>query len=400
MVLDRICGHVGAANTLALSLAGYDETTVIPGGELDKDENGRLNGVIREAALDQLKKSAPRLNQARVEELLTETGRRFASVGLTGVHSDDLGPEGTDWAILKAAFDALETRNACPLRLWEEWEAPRPDALKEVLAQPLRSAQGSDWLKVGNIKLISDGSLGARTAFLREEYSDDPGNLGIAVYTQDEMDEIVGLCHEADLQVACHAIGDGACASFVEAVEKAMAKEPKTLGHRVVHCQFGDEALYRRMAQLGMGADIQPSFVPSDVPLTDSRMGDRVQTSYAWKTLLDCGVTLGGGSDAPVEDYAPLWGIHCAVNRPSSLDDSTPWLPDQKLTVEEAVALYTTGPAKLAHAQEDLGTLEAGKWADLVVLDRDIFTVPTLEIKDIKVDLTMTGGRITWSRED
>ena len=185
---------------------------------------------------------------------------------------------------------------------------------------------------------------------------------------------------------------------FVEAVEKAMAQAPKPLCHRVVHCQFGDEALYRRMAALGMGADIQPAFVPSDAPLVPSRMGTgaRMTQSYAWKTLLDLGVVLGGGSDAPVEPHAPLWGIHCAVNRPASHTDDTPYLPQQSLTVEEAVSLYTTGAAKLARAEQDMGTLEAGKLADLVVLDRDIFAVPKTEIKDLTVTLTMLGGRPTF----
>ena len=341
VILDRVCGHIGAANRKAFELAGYDEDTVIPGGELDKDEHGHLNGIIREAALDQIKRSSPRQTKEQVIARIQEIG-----------------------------------------------------------TQPLRSGQGSDWLKVGNIKLISDGSLGARTAYLREDYSDDPGNRGIAVYTQEAMDEMVALCHAAGLQVACHAIGDGACEAFVNAVEKAMIRDPKPLCHRVVHCQFGDEALYRRMAALGMGADIQPAFVPSDAPLLPSRVGaERAKTSYAWKTLLDLGVVLGGGSDTPVEDLSPLWGIHCAVNRPASHTDNTPFLPEQALTVEEAVALYTTGPARLAGAEQDLGTLEAGKWADLVVLDQDIFTVPKETIKDIPVALTMVGGRVSFAGE-
>lgn len=399
VILDRVCGHVGAGNAKALALAGYDETTVIPGGELDKDENGRLTGVVREAALDQLKKTAPRFTQAQVERLLEETGSRMAAAGLTGVHSDDLAAEGTDWPTLKAAFDALEARNAVPLRLWEEWETPRPDCLRaEILSQPLRSFQGSPWLKVGNVKLLADGSLGARTALLREDYSDDPGNRGIAVYTQEEMDEMVALCHDNDLQVACHAIGDGAAASFLAAVEKAQVRDPKPLCHRVVHCQFGDKALYETMAALGMGADVQPAFVPSDAPLTPSRMGERTGESYAWKTLLDLGVVVGGGSDCPVEDYSPLWGIHCAVNRPRSQEDETPFLPDQALSVQEAAALYTVNAARLVHAENDLGTLEAGKLADLVVLAQDLFTADPKTIKDIQVDLTMAGGRVTYQR--
>ncbi|MGM9565260.1 amidohydrolase [Evtepia sp.] len=399
VVLDRVCGHVGAGNAKALALAGYDETTVIPGGELDKDAGGKLTGVVREAALDQLKKASPRLTQERVEFLLEDVGARMAAVGLTGVHSDDLAAEGTDWPTLKAAFDALEARNAVPLRLWEEWETPRPDNLRaEILSQPLRSFQGSDWLKVGNVKLIADGSLGARTALLREDYSDDPGNRGIAVYTQAEMDEMVALCHDNDLQVACHAIGDGATASFLAAVEKAQARDPKPLCHRVVHCQFGDRTLYEKMAALGMGADVQPAFSPSDAPLTPSRMGERTGESYAWKTLLDLGVVVGGGSDCPVEDFAPLWGIHCAVNRPRSHEDDTPFLPDQALTVEEAVSLYTVNAARLVHAEAHLGTLEAGKLADLVVLAEDLFTADPKTIKDIPVDLTMAGGRVTHQR--
>ena len=183
---------------------------------------------------------------------------------------------------------------------------------------------------------------------------------------------------------------------FVNAVEKAMRDDPKPLCHRVVHCQFGDEALYRRMASLGMGADVQPPFVPTDAPVTPSRMGERTKESYAWKTLLDLGVKLGGGSDSPVEPFEPLWGIHCAVNRPRAQDDDTPFLPDQRLTVQEATALYTTGPAYLAGAERDLGTLEAGKLADLVVLDRDLFAVPEKEIKDIPVYMTMVGGRLTF----
>ena len=372
---------------------------MIPGGELDKDEHGHLNGIIREAALDQIKRASPRQGKEQVIARIREIGAAMSAVGLTGVHSDDVGMEGTEWSILQEAFAAMEAEDTCPVRLWEEWEAPRPADLQWVLAQPLRSGQGSDWLKVGNIKLISDGSLGARTAYLRADYSDDPGNRGIAVYTQEAMDEMVALCHAAGLQVACHAIGDGACEEFVNAVEKVMAQDPKPLCHRVVHCQFGDEALYRRMAALGMGADIQPAFVPSDAPLVPSRAGERTKTSYAWKTLLDLGVVLGGGSDTPVEDFSPLWGIHCAVNRPSGQTDPTPFLPEQALTVEEAVALYTTGPARLVGAQQDLGTLEAGKWADLVVLDRDIFTVPKETIKDIPVALTVVGGRVRFAGE-
>ena len=395
VVLDRVCGHVGAGNAKAFELAGFDESTYIPGGELDRDARGQLTGVVREAALDRLKQAAPRLTRRQVERLVEETGRRMAAVGLTSLHSDDLGPEGTDWPVLKVAFHALANREACPLRLFEEWEAPRPAQLAAVTEAGLRSGDGDEWLRLCNIKLIADGSLGARTAYLRSPYSDAPETRGIPVYTQQELDEMVSLCHSHDLQVACHCIGDGACQQFVNAVEKAMGAAPKPLCHRVVHCQFGDMALYRRMAALGMGADVQPPFVPTDSPIAEKRVGDRIGESYAWKTLLDCGVPVGGGSDSPVEDFSPLWGIHCAVNRPGA---GGVWRPEEKLTVEQAVTMYTSTPAKLAGAAQELGTLEVGKLADLVVLDRDIFAVPPEEIRTLQVDYTMVGGRFSHIR--
>lgn len=160
VILDRVCGHIGAANRKAFELAGYDENTVIPGGELDKDEHGHLNGIIREAALDQIKRSSPRQTKEQVIARIQEIGTQLAAAGLTSVHSDDVGMEGTKWPILKEAFADMEAENSCPVRLWEEWEAPRPADLQWVLTQPLRSGQGSDWLKVGNIKLISDGQPG------------------------------------------------------------------------------------------------------------------------------------------------------------------------------------------------------------------------------------------------
>ncbi|MDF2838308.1 MAG: hypothetical protein K0S60_11 [Evtepia sp.] len=399
VLLDRVCGHVGAVNALALELAGFGSETVIPGGELDKQANGMLSGVIRETALDQMKTHIPKLSQKQVEQILKETGHRFAKVGLTAVHSDDLGPEGTDLGTLSKAIHALKEKKELSIRIYEEWEAPRPKLLRDIISKGYYSGWGDDFLRVCNIKLITDGSLGARTAYLREEYSDDSGNRGIPVYTQAELDEMVGLCHEAGLQVAFHAIGDAALEQCICAVEKAMRSDPKPLRHRIVHCQIGAKSLYERMASLGMGADIQPPFTISDAPLVAPRLGKiRQQESYAWKMLLDCGVPLGGGSDSPVEAYDPLWGIYCAVTREDG-SGGAPWMPEQRLTVEEAVALYTKGPAYLASQEAHAGTLEAGKLADLIVLDRDIFQIPSEEIKDLKVELTMMGGQITYCKE-
>jgi predicted amidohydrolase YtcJ len=396
VLLDRVCGHVGTANRLALQKADYTSKTMIPGGELDRDEAGALTGVIRETALDRMKTFIPRLTQAQVEALLREAGERFAACGLTSVHSDDLGPEGTDWDTLSAAMKALEERGELRIRIFQEWEAASVENLQPIIGKGVYTGWGSETLRVCNIKLITDGSLGARTAYLREEYTDDSGNRGIPVYTQEALDELTLLCHRAGLQVAFHAIGDGALEQCVTAVERAMAQDPKPLRHRIVHCQIGSEALYRRMAALGMGADVQPPFTVTDSPHVAPRLGaERARTSYAWKTLLDLGVMVGGGSDSPVEDFAPLWGIYCAVTR-SDGEGAPPWMPEQRLSVEQALAIYTQNGAMLACQEADLGTLEAGKLADLVVLDRDICAIDPEEIPNARVLLTMMGGRETF----
>lgn len=394
VALDRVCGHVGAINGLAMARVGYDENSTIPGGTLDKDESGRLTGVIRETALDRIKTFFPKLSPQDVEECLRDVGVQFAAMGLTSVHSDDFGPEGSDWDTFSAVMQTLRAQGQLRIRIFQEWEAPEEAALQNILDRGVHTGWGDTFLQVCNLKLITDGSLGARTAWLREDYSDDPGNTGIPVYEQETLDRLVWLAHEAGLQVAMHAIGDAALAQCIDAVEKAMMREPKPLRHRIVHCQIGDRALYARMVALGMGADIQPPFTPTDAPHVAPRLGDRAKESYAWKTMLDMGVHLGGGSDSPVESPAPLWGIYCAVTR-SDGTGAPPWHPEERLTVEQAVGLYTKDAAYLAGQEANLGTLEAGKLADLVVLDRDIFTVDPEQIRDSKVLLTMMNGSIT-----
>jgi hypothetical protein len=198
------------------------------------------------------------------------------------------------------------------------------------------------------------------------------------------------------MQVATHAIGDGALNMCLDAMERALLIKPRDARHYIVHCQMGDMEQYRRMARLGVGAAIQPPFVPSDRPMALKRIGEeRALAGYAWKTMKELGVFLSGGSDSPVEKFDPLWGIYTAVTRKD--ENSLPqggWNPSQKFTVAEAVDLYTRGGAYASFEEHRKGTLAEGMLADVVVLDRDIFSIPEDEIKEARVDLTMVGGRI------
>lgn len=397
IMIERVCGHVGAANPLALEMTGFADGPQITGGVFDRDEQGKLNGIMREAALDTFKKYIPKPDVEATKAAILNVIKKANAVGLTSMQTDDL--EGAPFETVQQAYHELETEGRLSVRIYEEVQAARPEILNQFLAHGLRTGDGSAYFQIGNIKLLTDGSLGARTAYLREDYGDDAGNKGIAVYTQDELDEMVMLANNAGMQVAAHAIGDGAIEQCIHAFEKSYASGNSDLRNRVVHCQFVDEVMLERMAKSNICADIQPPFVPSDMSLVASRIGDRVM-GYAWKSMAEHSIHMGGGSDSPVETFDPIWGIHCAVNR---CDDAFlpegGWHPEEKMSVEDAVALYTKGGAYVSFQESIKGKIAPGYMADFVVLDQDIFNIPSEKIIETHVLNTYIGGKCVYVRE-
>ena len=399
ILLDRICGHIGIVNTLALEKVGITKDTVIPGGIIHKDSMGNPNGIIEEAALDWFKSMISKPNVEDIKKVIERTAKDALSKGLTSVQTDDL--ESIDFDTMFEAYTSLAEEGKLSIRIYEEVQAPRPDRINTFLKRGLRSGDGNDYFKIGNIKLLLDGSLGARSAGFREPYTDKKTSKGILVYTQEELDEVVLLAHENGMQIACHGIGDGAIEQVIQSVEKAMEKRYIQRRHRIVHCQFGDRKLFDRMEKLGMVADIQPSFVASDYPIVEARVGfQRAANSYAWKTMLRQGIHLAGGSDCPVETFNPLWGIYCAVTRKDMTGNpENGWMEEEKLTIEEGVRLFTLGSAYASFEENLKGSIKKGKLADFVVLSEDIFNVDPEQIKDIEVLLTVVGGEIRFQKE-
>lgn len=399
ILIDRICGHVGTANSLALKLAGITKDTYIESGMIDRDEQGNPTGVLRETALEWFKTRIPKPGAEKLKDIIRKASEEALSLGLTSVQTND--SDVTDFDRYFEAYRSLAKAGELKIRIFEEVQGTKPEKLRQFLDGGKHEGYADDYFKIGNIKLFLDGSLGARTAAMRQDYCDDPGNKGILVYTQEEIDALVGIAHKAGMQVACHAIGDDAVEQCINAIGKAVVNEPKELRHRIVHCQIADKGLFERMAQLGITADIQPPFVASDYSIVEARVGkEKAMNSYAWKTMLDCGIPLGGGSDCPVESHDPLWGIYCAATRKDEKGKPAGgWLPEEKLSVEEAVKLYTTGPAYLSFEEDKKGSIKEGKFADMVVLSEDIFEVKPEDIKNIKVLMTMVGGKLQYIRE-
>lgn len=413
--LDRVCGHVGAVNRAALAIAGYDENTVITGGVLARDENGKLNGILKEAALDRMRRLIMEPSPAMLEAALLHAMQDANRFGLASVQTDDLESAALDSVI--ALYHKLESEGRLTLRIYEEIQQPRVPQLQEFLARRLRTGDGDDFFRIGNIKLLTDGSLGARTAYMRQPYADAPETAGVAVYTQDALNEVVALAHRNGMQVAFHAIGDGAIEQVVRSVEyagKAEAKASASLSdekishseahaytaaashrHRIVHCQFIGEDLLARIKDAGLCADIQPPFTASDYPIVDARVGvERSDWSYVWRTMAEAGIPLGGGSDSPVETMNPIWGIDCAVNRTDLTHLPVKgWHASQCLTVPQAISLYTRGSAYTEFSEHRKGQIAEGMLADFIVLSEDIFEVETRRIRDIQVLETYVGGR-------
>lgn len=402
ILLNRTCGHIGVVNTLALRTMGINEDTYIEGGIIDKDSDGKPNGILREMALTWFISRLPKPNKEQIRYLIDLGISETLKVGLTSLQTDDF-----DFFGFGICDDLLNTYNEMvekgelPLRMYEEVETPNQKIMQSFFDRGLRTGSGNDYFKIGPIKLYADGFLGARTAALESEYSDDPGSTGVLVYTDEELNDLVMKAHSEGMQVAIHVIGDRALRQAVNAIERALVRSPREARHRIVYCQIGTLPLFEKMAKLGITSDIQPPFVSSDWRMVEERIGsERAKASYAWKTMMNMGIKVGGGSDCPIESFNPLWGIYAAVTR-KDLEGNPPngWLPQEKLTVREAISLYTEGSAYMSFEETKKGTIEKEKLADVVVLNHDPYETAADNLKDIKVLATIVGGKVRFIDE-
>ena len=398
LLLERICGHMSVLNTPALEAVGFDESTEIAGGSLEKDETGRLNGRVYEAAHTQARAKIRRPEGEALTDLVAAAIREANARGITSMQSDDLDP--LTMHALMDMIESLQARGEMTLRLYEEMQAPDRDALKLLIKQGAVTGIGSEYFTIGNIKILTDGSLGARSAWMRAPYA-DADTCGIAVYPDEQLFELVRMANEKDLQVALHAIGDAAAEQCIRAVENAQAASDRGLRHRIVHGQFLDDDLLARIKAAGMGIDVQPPFTATDWKIVRDRVGEaREKGAYAWKTMLGMGLPIGGGSDSPVETNDPIWGIYCAVTRRDmSGNPAGGWRPEECLTPLEALTLYTKGSAYLQFMEREKGALAPGMYADFVVLSDDILAVEPEKIREIRVLETYIGGKNCWKVE-
>ncbi|MFF3666066.1 amidohydrolase [Microtetraspora malaysiensis] len=383
VALPSVDGHTVWANSAALRLAGIDASTPDPvGGEIVRDANGEPTGILRESASYPLRNL---MVSADLRDLLRTAQDELLGLGLTSVHDID----GED---CRDAYLAL--RDAGELKLRVHKAIPMIH-LEKAIAEGRRTGQGDDWVRTGPVKIFSDGALGSHTCHMSESFADDHGNTGIAVTPYEELVTLFSRAAGAGIAVATHAIGDQANHLVLDAYE-ALGATPG-LRHRIEHAQHLRPDDLARMARLGVVASMQPVHCTSDIDLVDSLLAGHELASYAWRGMLNVGVALAFGSDAPVEHPNPFAALYAAVTRTRT--DGTPvggWQPEQRLSMAEAVTAHTLGAAYAAGEEDRKGLLTPGRLADFIAVDTDPYLESPEAVLRTKVLTTVVGGDVRW----
>src|SRR5215510_10991160 len=392
--VNRYDGHESLANSVTLQLANITaKTPDPPGGEIVRDAQGNPTGVLRDAAQDLVFKVMPPMSREHRMRSIRRALEHAASLGVTSVQ--DMSPGYDD----VKAYAELAEQGALTLRIYV---APLETGWKDQAKIGLRHSFGNGFLRMGAVKGFADGSLGSETAYFFDPYTDAPKSRGLLsdeMHPPSAMRQRLQGADAAGLQLCIHAIGDQAISMILdifEHVEKANGKRDRRW--RIEHSQHMAAKDFARYARLGVIASVQPYHAIDDGRWADKRIGaDRVKRTYAFRSFLENGVRLAFGTDWSVAPLSPMWTLYAAVTR-ATLDGKNPagWVPEQKLTMSEAIEAYTMGSAYAEFQEKEKGSISAGKLADFVILSDDLFKIPPTAIKDVKVEATFVGGKVVY----
>jgi predicted amidohydrolase YtcJ len=393
VLLYRLDGHMALANSAALRLAKIGRRTRdIPGGVIVRDPRTKEpTGILKDEAMGPVQAVIPSPTDAQLDAALKRALDHAVSRGVTAfAHvSVPLAQLGAYQRARRAGTLTARAALYFPIQLW-----------RQVADTVARIGRGDDWIWIGGVKGYMDGSLGSTTALFYEPYADDPSTPGLPTTPEDSMRAWIGAADSAGLQVVVHAIGERANGLLLQIFDSvAQAHGPRDRRFRVEHAQHLRREDIARFAQLDVIASMQPYHLIDDGRWAEKRIGpERIKTTYAFRSLLGHGAVLAFGSDWTVAPIDPILGIYAAVTR-RTLDGKNPngWVPEEKITIEEALRAYTMGDAYGVFAEDRRGKLAPGYLADLVLLDRDITLIPAEEIEQVAVKATVVGGRMVYS---
>ncbi|SHN05488.1 amidohydrolase [Gracilibacillus kekensis] len=393
IILTRICRHAVIVNSTALELAGItSETTDPQGGKIVRNRMGESTGYLLDQAQELIKSVMPPISEKRLKQTVDVAIQDLLRLGLVGGHSEDLSYYGGFERTLKAYQEILPAKYKFRAHLLVHHLV-----FDDMLNNGYRYGSGGIYTSLGAMKIFSDGALGGRTAWLSEPYHDDNPNEGIPIHKRQDIELLLQKARKHKHPIAVHAIGDRA----VEEVVACIRKYPLNNGlkDRIIHAQIMNDTLLKDLSDIPVVLDIQPSFVASDFPWVKERLGEhRTSKSYAWKTYLNKGIACAGGSDAPIEDVNPLLGIQAAVTRRSNIDGEV-YGEQERLSVYEAISLYTKGSAYVIDHAHDRGLIKPGFVADFTILEEDLFQVDPDKFHQVDVKTTVVNGEIMYQKD-
>lgn len=394
VALARMDMHTWWVNSQALQQASVDRHTPDPAeSRIERDEAGNPTGILREwNAIELVEKHIPQPSSATLEKKLRSTIAEAHRFGVTGIHDQRVEREGQQSFRL---MQSLWRRGELKLRVHLNIAA---DYLAEAAVLGLQPGFGDDRLWLGHVKAFADGTMGSRTAWMLAPFEGEPHNVGLAVTPVEKLWQLAVRAGEAGFPLSVHAIGDRAVREVLDVFTERQTAEPAarlTLPHRIEHVQLIHPDDLSRAGARGVMASVQPVHLLTDWPTADLVWGERARYAYAFRSLLEHGTRLAFGSDAPVAPFNPMLGIYAAVMRQDERGKpEAGWYPEERLTVAEAIHGYTMGPAFLAGKERHQGSITPGKWADLIVLSRNLFEIPAAEIAGVSVDFTVFAGEI------
>ncbi|MCD7809156.1 MAG: amidohydrolase [Erysipelotrichaceae bacterium] len=398
--ITRACGHVCVVNSKVLSLLGLENHAIeLADGSMDVDDHGKPLGIFRENAISLLAKVKPTYTKDDIKEMILLASEKVNSYGITSCQTDDfLTLNNVSYDDVIAAYQELEKEKKLTVRVNEQSQFVNKESYESFLTKGYTTGVGSEYFKIGPLKMIVDGSLGARTALMLEPYNDDPTTKGVEIINHHDLLDMMQLAKQHHMQIAVHAIGDGAFESVLSAYEELLKDDSSDHRNGIVHCQITNNNQIERFAKLHLHAYIQSIFLDYDIHIVENRVGDRALECYQFKHYMDLGCHVSNGSDCPVEMPDVLAGMQCAITRTTLKDYIGPYLLEEGCSVEEAIASFTSEGAYASFEENKKGKIQEGMLADFVVLDQNILEIDPMQLNQVQVLATYLAGRKVYEK--
>lgn len=394
IVMFRCCSHLLLANTKALEMLGIDERTPqVKGGYFDVDL-----GLFRETAKELVQVAIKSYDVPTLKSIIKKACEDLLKQGITSIHTDDFNMS-VDYKRIIQAYSELAREGNLPVRVTQQCLVTDQDNLEEFINCNYKDLNINDFYHIGPVKILADGSLGSRSAALREPYADAPNMKGILIHKEHELKKMVETCQEAGYDVAIHCIGDRALELSINSIDNARKKHPHiSLRHGIVHCQITDKNLLNRIKEMDLLIYAQPIFLNYDLHIVEDRVGKNLaSSSYNFGWLVNNGVHLSMGTDSPVEKFDPMDNIFCAVTRKDLKGyPKEGFFPEQGLSVGDSIKAYTYESAYCSYEENIKGIIKDGYFADMTVLSDDIYNIDHEKLLDVKVEMTIVDGVIRY----